>query len=136
MFHSDPYLDPYSATIAPAGTVLAGMGPWVPEHFRLTLPDDGRLTDQWPFYATGERHAAYRDKRTTPRQKAASGGTAFLLQAEVSTSDADGGPAAAAARAAARGDGLVAFKDCNIYGNLPAGQVCKCSSAICDWEME
>lgn len=104
---------------------LAGVGAWAPEHYRLNLPADGRLTDQWPFFATGERHAAYRDQRTPAGQKAASGGSAFLLQAEGQAWELGGGGGegrAAAARAAARGDGLVAFKDCNVYGNQPAAQ--------------
>ncbi len=124
-FNSDPYLDPYAASAAPDRTARAGAGPWVPERFRLQLPDDGRLTDQWPFHGTGERHAAYRDPRTPAGQKAASGGAAFLLQAEgdgwAAGGGGGGGGAAAAARAAG-GGGLVAFKDCNVYGNEPAAE--------------
>ena len=115
-FNADPYLDPRSANLAPAGTRLTSTNPYEPGWHTLELPDDPHLTDQWPFFATGQRHADYFDIRTTPGQKAASGGVAMLLQ--------DANPRAFSTPDKEALSGVVAFKDCNIYQNLPEGLSC------------
>ena len=115
-FNADPYLDPRSANLAPAGTRLTSTNPYEPGWHTLELPEDPHLTDQWPFFATGQRHADYFDIRTTPGQKAASGGVAMLLQ--------DANPRAFSTPDKEALSGVVAFKDCNIYQNLPEGLSC------------
>ena len=83
------------------------------EHYSLELPEDPRLTDQWPFFATGERHPGYYDARTTAGQKSASGGFAFLLQAR------GGGQQWSTARVEDLA-GAIAFKVCSVHSNAPA----------------
>ena len=74
------------------------------------------LQDQWPFFATGERYAGYKDRRTIAGQKAASGGVALLLQSS--------NPGAFSTPDKEAMTGVVAFKDNNIYGNKPTGLSC------------
>lgn len=115
-FNADPYLDPKAANVAPAGTGVTSSNPYEPAWHTLELPEDPHLTDQWPFYTTGQRYKGYFDVRTSPGQKAASGGVALLLQdsnpREFSTPDKEAL------------SGVVAFKDSNIYGNKPVGLSC------------
>ena len=115
-FNADPYLDPKAANIAPAGTGITANNPYEPGWHTLELPDDPHLTDQWPFFATGQRHQGYLDVRTTQGQKAASGGVALLLQ--------DSNPRAFSTPDKEALTGVVAFKDCNIYDNAPVGLSC------------
>lgn len=115
-FNADPYLDPKSANIAPQGTGIIANNPYEPGWHTLELPLDPHLTDQWPFFATGSRHKGYFDVRTTPGQKAASGGVALLLQ--------DANPLHFSTPDKEALSGAIAFKDSNIYDNSPRGLSC------------
>lgn len=119
-FNGDPYMNPYEAGLAPHGTNIQAFNPYEDEHHVLELPPDPRLTDQWPFWSTGQRHAPYLDARTVPGQKAASGGLAFLLGSE--------GSGRKATLKAHEYDGVVAFKDCNVFDNRQDLQ------AACYWD--
>ncbi|EKX44740.1 hypothetical protein GUITHDRAFT_109517 [Guillardia theta CCMP2712] len=109
-FNGNPYLDPHSATLLPNGLGLTASNPYEPAWFTKELPADPRLTDQWPFYATGERFTGYFSPLAQPGQKVASGGLSFVLY--------DGAPVLDGWEQVV---GQVIFKDCNIYENMPAG---------------
>jgi hypothetical protein len=111
-FNGNPLLDADRATLAPGGTKLMRSNPSEPLFYTFTLPEDGRLTNQWPFFATGERYAGYYDARTSKGQKAASGGVAYLIRAAM--------PVSSSNRESEDSDqyrGVCAFKDINAYQN-------------------
>lgn len=108
-FNANPLLDANRATLLPAGTIIEQSNAYEPRFYSLTLPDDGRLTNQWPFYATGERFAGYFDPKTVKGQKSASGGVAFLIRTAAGRSY--GGDEMS------EFSGVCGFKDSNVHSN-------------------
>ena len=122
-FNADPNLYSERANAAPEGTVIEQANVYEPRFYTLTLPNDGRLTNQWPFFASGERFAGYTDVKTTKGQKAASGGVAFLIRTAAGRKFGDD--------EMGEFSGVCGFKDSNIHSNTDTERsVCFMHSSI------